>query len=211
MSGVSLETRWALKERWNNKFCYKVASCLFLLNNVTSLSWTAVVLDWSSCKCFKFRPPGSFWVTRGQFTLRWESFVAFEISCTDTKKYVQYIIHICGYLLPFLLSTKIDDWIYMTDHDIYLVQLCRLRTVKCERLVVWNLKATGSIPNVSDNFCVAKQNKESERLPWSCPAMDPSTRCCVVCSEQRADRWRQHGTPVGRHTPPHCTAEYSSQ
>ena len=36
MSGVLLETCWAFNERWNNKFCYKVASCwLFLLNHTT--------------------------------------------------------------------------------------------------------------------------------------------------------------------------------
>ena len=34
MSGIPLETCWAFIERWNNKFCYKVASCwLFLLNH----------------------------------------------------------------------------------------------------------------------------------------------------------------------------------
>ena len=34
MSDVLLETCWAFNERWNNKFCYKVASCwLFLLNH----------------------------------------------------------------------------------------------------------------------------------------------------------------------------------
>jgi hypothetical protein len=34
MSGVPLETCWAFNERWNNKFCYKVASCwLFLLSH----------------------------------------------------------------------------------------------------------------------------------------------------------------------------------
>jgi len=27
MRGVPLETCWAFNERWNNKFCYKVASC----------------------------------------------------------------------------------------------------------------------------------------------------------------------------------------
>jgi len=33
MSGVPLETCWAFNERWNDKFCCKVASCwLFLLN-----------------------------------------------------------------------------------------------------------------------------------------------------------------------------------
>jgi len=26
MSGMSLETCWGVNERWNNKFCYKVAS-----------------------------------------------------------------------------------------------------------------------------------------------------------------------------------------
>ena len=36
MSGVPLEICWAFNERWNNKFCYKVASCwLFLLNHTT--------------------------------------------------------------------------------------------------------------------------------------------------------------------------------
>jgi hypothetical protein len=36
MSGVPLGTCWAINERWNNKFCYKVASCwLFLLNHTT--------------------------------------------------------------------------------------------------------------------------------------------------------------------------------
>jgi len=130
----------------------------------------------SSCKCFKFRPPGNFGVIRGQFTLRWESFVAFAISCTDTKKCVQYnewvksrytpdairytiyciptygplcIIHIHGNLTPCYLSTKIEDWSYMTDHGIYLVHRCRLRILKFDSLIVWNLKAIGSIPNVT--------------------------------------------------------------
>jgi hypothetical protein len=29
MSGVPLETCWAFKKRWNNKFCYKAASCWY--------------------------------------------------------------------------------------------------------------------------------------------------------------------------------------
>jgi len=34
MSGMPLDTCWAFNERWNNKFCYKVASCwLFLLSH----------------------------------------------------------------------------------------------------------------------------------------------------------------------------------
>ena len=36
MSGMPLETCWAVNERWNNTFCYKVASCwLFLLSHTT--------------------------------------------------------------------------------------------------------------------------------------------------------------------------------
>ena len=34
MSGMPLETCWAVNELWNDKFCYKVASCsLFLLSH----------------------------------------------------------------------------------------------------------------------------------------------------------------------------------
>jgi len=35
MSGVPLETCWAFNERWNNKFCYKVASCWLFLPNLS--------------------------------------------------------------------------------------------------------------------------------------------------------------------------------
>jgi hypothetical protein len=31
MGGVSLETCWAIKKHWNNKFYYTVASCWFFL------------------------------------------------------------------------------------------------------------------------------------------------------------------------------------
>jgi hypothetical protein len=36
MSGVPLETCWAFNEWWNNKFCYKVASCWLFLPNIVS-------------------------------------------------------------------------------------------------------------------------------------------------------------------------------
>ena len=40
MSGMPLETCWAVNERWNNKFCYKVASCwLFLLSHYKFGLW----------------------------------------------------------------------------------------------------------------------------------------------------------------------------
>ena len=114
--------------------------------------------------------------------------------------------------LDTLLSVYEDRRLDLHDRPRHLSRpAVSINDIKSESLIVWSLKAIGSIPNVSDNFSVAKQNKESKRLPWSCPAMDHSTRCCVVCREQRADRWRQHGTPVGRHTPSHCTAEYSPQ
>jgi len=29
MSGVPLETCWAFNKLWNNKFCYKAASCWY--------------------------------------------------------------------------------------------------------------------------------------------------------------------------------------
>jgi hypothetical protein len=35
ISGLPLETCYVFNKRWNNKFCYKVASCwLFLLNHI---------------------------------------------------------------------------------------------------------------------------------------------------------------------------------
>ena len=41
MSSMPPETCWAVNERWNNEFCYKVASCwLFLLScNISFVSW----------------------------------------------------------------------------------------------------------------------------------------------------------------------------
>ena len=37
MSGLQLETCRAFNERWNNKFCYKVASCWFFQLNHTAM------------------------------------------------------------------------------------------------------------------------------------------------------------------------------
>ena len=34
MSGVSLETCWAIKKHWNNKFYYTVASCCLFLSDM---------------------------------------------------------------------------------------------------------------------------------------------------------------------------------
>jgi hypothetical protein len=34
MSGVSLETCWAIKKHWNNKFYYTVVSCCFFLRDL---------------------------------------------------------------------------------------------------------------------------------------------------------------------------------
>jgi len=51
MSGIPLETCWALNERWNNKFYFKLASCwLFLLTPVLSYNTPSCVL----LSCFFF-------------------------------------------------------------------------------------------------------------------------------------------------------------
>jgi len=50
MSGVSLETYWAIKKHWNNKFYYSVASCWLFLYNLFYLwlfsSWLCIFLNW---------------------------------------------------------------------------------------------------------------------------------------------------------------------
>jgi len=44
MSGIPLETCRAFNERWNNKFCYKVASCwLFLLKQIFTFRQTTLL------------------------------------------------------------------------------------------------------------------------------------------------------------------------
>jgi hypothetical protein len=43
MSGLPLETCWAFNERWNNKFCYKIASCLLFLLNHTAMHGSMII------------------------------------------------------------------------------------------------------------------------------------------------------------------------
>ena len=60
MSDVPLETCWAFNEEWNNKFCYKVASCWLFPLNYTAMHgsmWFPIgintsvdVICWSTCK-----------------------------------------------------------------------------------------------------------------------------------------------------------------
>ena len=56
MSGIPLETCWAVNERWNNKFCYKVASCwLFPLSEIiycNDRKYTCNVTKWGYTLCF---------------------------------------------------------------------------------------------------------------------------------------------------------------
>jgi len=42
MNGVSLETCWAIKKHWNNKFYYTVASCWLFLWDVSVNSVTVL-------------------------------------------------------------------------------------------------------------------------------------------------------------------------
>jgi len=52
-SGMPLETCWAVNERWNNKFCYKVASCwLFLLSHTTMHGSMNIKFMSIACYCF---------------------------------------------------------------------------------------------------------------------------------------------------------------
>ena len=56
MSSIPLETCWAFNEWWNNKFCYKVASCWLFLLSYEYLSWKVTVMqkwtgiNWNSFK-----------------------------------------------------------------------------------------------------------------------------------------------------------------
>ena len=60
MSGVSLETCWAIKKHWNNKFYYTVQSCwLFLYDFYTLLTFDGILVhsakqQWSRCDGIDF-------------------------------------------------------------------------------------------------------------------------------------------------------------
>ena len=57
MSGMPLETCWAVNERWNDKFCYKVTSCwLFLLIIITTLQGTFIWIPRLFCHVTMYLP-----------------------------------------------------------------------------------------------------------------------------------------------------------
>ena len=66
MSGMPLETCWAVNELWNNKFCYKVASCwLFLLSHTTMHGSMNIKCNYSVFDMF----PTSKWSSSGRLVL----------------------------------------------------------------------------------------------------------------------------------------------
>jgi len=57
MSGMPLETCWAISKLWNNKFCYKVASFwLFLLIHTTMHGYIPTKLFWNTEVFFDIMP-----------------------------------------------------------------------------------------------------------------------------------------------------------
>jgi hypothetical protein len=48
MSGLPLATCWALNERWNNKFYYKVTSCCLLLLIHTTMHGSMKIKSWDN-------------------------------------------------------------------------------------------------------------------------------------------------------------------
>jgi len=72
MSGIPLETCWTFNERWNNKFCYKVAFCgLFLLNHTTmhgsvNIKW--IINSVTCASCWNYIP--EYWYTYLWYQLR---------------------------------------------------------------------------------------------------------------------------------------------
>ena len=52
MSGMPLETFWAFNKRWNNKLCYKVASCWLFLLIHTAIHGTMNIKFICSPTCF---------------------------------------------------------------------------------------------------------------------------------------------------------------
>jgi len=51
MSGVPLETRWAIKKHWNNKFYYTVASCWLFLYDLSKRSGRRYIKSTADVSC----------------------------------------------------------------------------------------------------------------------------------------------------------------
>jgi hypothetical protein len=61
MSSIPLETCWAFNERWNNKFCYKVASCwLFILIHTAMHGSINIKLWINICKFIEQKVAGTW-------------------------------------------------------------------------------------------------------------------------------------------------------
>jgi len=70
MSGMPLETCWAVNERWNNKFCYKVASCwLFLQSHTTMHGSMHIKFYYKFASCWLFLL--SHTTIHGSMNIKW--------------------------------------------------------------------------------------------------------------------------------------------
>ena len=95
MSGMPLETYWAFNERWNNKFCYKVAFCwLFLLRQQSF----GIV----KCGCVSRRLYFSGWLGTGKGRICWRlgarswPLCKYEVGFRPGKrKLLLFVVRIC--------------------------------------------------------------------------------------------------------------------
>jgi hypothetical protein len=105
MSGVPLETCWAFNERWNNKFCYKVASCwLFLLKFTISYQMPShTKRTWSfGHKLFVHNQQANYSIARSHLL---EMLLPPGVPCSN-------VYHILPHVIPYetnLISLTINN------------------------------------------------------------------------------------------------------
>jgi hypothetical protein len=93
MSGVPLETCWAFNKLWNNKFCYKAASCSYLYR---------VIYD---ARIDEYQTTG----TSHDLLLRYISLKFATLHCNFAFASLQTVSIHCAALLLFLVGV-VDGW-----------------------------------------------------------------------------------------------------
>ena len=120
--GVPLKTCWAFNERWNNKFCYKVASCWLFLPNHTTMNGSINIKTFlystrntkthTSSLCILLQPP----VNSSVFDPNMENF---EL---NTRKKL-YLINFLVNFFFYLLVSFSNIWSLPNYHIIYSLHL----------------------------------------------------------------------------------------